>query len=256
MRAPCRIRARAGGAAEEDCGRRREDRRTPDQQKLQDLIDRKRQLQQGVGQLEQQLDQASQSSRRDQPEASRQFREAANSIRDNRLKEKIDLSQRVVRERAVDYARALEKDIGEDFEQLQNRLETATTAAGQQSKDQRLSKSLEDARNLSRSLQSMTDRTRESQFQRDSAKAGAAVCKRDSKVRISRVSRGSSAISSSKVVSAASKVSSKASKDSRVSSKDSRVNEDNRVNKVSNKGSKDNRVNKDSKVSRVVSAVG
>ena len=54
---------------------------------------RKDSLAKGVGDLESQLDRMSRDARREKKEASRKLQEAANSIRDNRVKDKIKFSK-------------------------------------------------------------------------------------------------------------------------------------------------------------------
>jgi hypothetical protein len=133
-------------------------------QQMQGVIDRKNQLGNDVADLEKQLDKLAQETRRDQQDASRKLQDGANSIRENRLKEKIRYSTDVVRSRSQEYARAVEQQITNDFEDLQRRLGDPGSSVGQ-NPQQQLQGALDRARELSRSLESLNERTRESGFQ-------------------------------------------------------------------------------------------
>ena len=70
---------------------------TDRQEQLRRLLSRKDAMEAEVADLERQLDTTSADFRREEPDASRRLQEAANSIRENRLKEKIRYSRGLIR---------------------------------------------------------------------------------------------------------------------------------------------------------------
>jgi len=113
-----------------------------------------------VGRLEADLDQMARESMRDQPEASRRLQEAAGTIRDDQIREKILYSRGVVQQRSKEYARNFEEHIAGTLRQLEERLENAEAAIGE-SREQRLEQALEETREVVTALESLEDRLRE-----------------------------------------------------------------------------------------------
>ena len=109
-----RIRAAVGDLEEE---RTREAIARVSGQK-QDLAER-------VQRLEQQLDEVSRDWSRDEPEAADAVGEAADGIRDRKLKEKIHYSRGVAAQRSPDYADQFESMIANDLEALEQDLNAA-----------------------------------------------------------------------------------------------------------------------------------
>ena len=130
------------------------------QQQVERLSERKEQMAQEVAELEVQLDRAARESRRDQRDASRKLLEAAKSIRDNKLKEKLMYSRGVIRGRSSEYARNFEEQIGADIDELRQRIEEGVAAIGE-SREQRLERSLERTRDAVNALESLDERIRE-----------------------------------------------------------------------------------------------
>ncbi len=129
-------------------------------ERLNRVMERKEEMASEVADLEAQLDRLARESRSDQRDASRRLQEAANSIRDDKLEEKILYSRGVVQQRSQEYARNFEEQIARDIDRLQQQIEQARDAIGE-SEEQRLARSLDRARDLTRSLESLEERTRQ-----------------------------------------------------------------------------------------------
>ena len=129
-------------------------------QRLDRLMERKEEMAAEVADLEAQLDRLARDSRREQRDASRKLQEAANQIRDDKLEDKIRYSRGVVQQRSPDYARNFEEQIASDIDQLRDKIEDAQSAIGE-SKEQRLARTLDDTRDLVRSLESLEERTQQ-----------------------------------------------------------------------------------------------
>ncbi|MGH7720093.1 MAG: hypothetical protein ACREON_14785, partial [Gemmatimonadaceae bacterium] len=137
----------------------------------QRVMERKEELARGVGELENLLDRMARESRRDQREAARRMQEAANSIREKNLQEKILYSREVVQGGSPEYARNFESQIGEDLEQLRERIAEAAGAVSD-SPDRRLGRSLDRARDLVRGMESLAERSRGEQARNGESQEG------------------------------------------------------------------------------------
>ena len=124
------------------------------------LMGRKDQMSTEVASLERQLDNTSAEFRRDEREASQRLQAAADSIRKNKLKEKIRYSKGVILGRAPEYSRAFEQQIGADIEEIRQALSEAEAAIGQNPADQ-WAEALEATRDLMRGVQSLEQRVGE-----------------------------------------------------------------------------------------------
>jgi hypothetical protein len=131
-----------------------------DAERIGRLDQRKIDMASRVGSLERDLDQLSRESSREQREASRKLAQAADGIRDSRLREKVLYSRGVMRGQSPEYARNFEDQIGSDIEALQRRLEEARGAIGE-GKDQRIARALDRAGDLVTGLESMQERLRQ-----------------------------------------------------------------------------------------------
>ena len=129
-------------------------------ERLQRIFERKDELAEQVANLESQLDRMARDSRSEQKEASRKIQEAANSIRDTKLKEKIRYSKGVVQGRSGQYADNFETVIGEDIESLRDRLGEAQSAIGKSEED-KVAEAINQTRELVRNLESLSERIRE-----------------------------------------------------------------------------------------------
>jgi len=98
--------------------------------------------------------------RSEQKEASRKIQDAANSIRDSKLKEKIRYSKGVVQGRSPEYAQNFENLIGEDVENLRQKLEDAAGSIGK-SEETKVAEAIDQTRDLVRNLESLSERIRE-----------------------------------------------------------------------------------------------
>ena len=125
--------------------------------RLQGLMERKNAMEAEVADLEREFDSTSAEFRREERDASRQLADAANSIRDNKLKEKIRYSRGLVRSRDPETARAFEEEIGGDIEDLRNKLQAAADAVGRSEGDA-MAQALDRTRDLMRGLESLEHR--------------------------------------------------------------------------------------------------
>ncbi|HSM16240.1 MAG TPA: DUF4175 family protein [Gemmatimonadales bacterium] len=126
-------------------------------ERLRQMVDRKGAMAAELGHLEEQLDQAARDARRDQTEASRRLGEAAGSIRDNQLKEKLLYSRGVIQGRSQDYARNFEEQIRTDLEELRDKIDEATGALGP-SRERNMEEALDRAREAVTGLESLGER--------------------------------------------------------------------------------------------------
>ena len=124
---------------------------------LRQMLEEKTAMEEEVADLERSIDSTSAEFRRDERDASRELQEAAASIRDNKLKEKIRYSRGLVRSRPGETANAFESEIGRDIEELAEMLEEAAAAVGRSEGD-RMTQALEQTRDLMRSLESLDHR--------------------------------------------------------------------------------------------------
>jgi hypothetical protein len=129
-------------------------------ERLQRIFERKDELSEEVANLESQLDRMAREGRSEQKEASRKIQEAANSIRDSKLKEKIRYSKGVVQGRSPEFAENFEKLIGEDVENLSRRIDEAAGSIGK-SEETKVTEAIDQTRDLVRNLESLSERIRE-----------------------------------------------------------------------------------------------
>jgi hypothetical protein len=121
-----------------------------------------------VADIERQLDRTASDFRRERQEASRKVQEAADTIRETKLKEKIRYSKGLVQGAPADAAAQFEEQIGADIAALGERLRQAADAAASPERDRR-AEALDRARQLLRGMESMDQRLRE---QRQGQQAG------------------------------------------------------------------------------------
>jgi hypothetical protein len=127
------------------------------------IDEQKNQLEGRLTQLEQQLDRAARDAASTERAASRKMAEAAGSIRDNRLADKIRYSQNLVNRGATPGVyNAAENEIGAGIEELRKRLNEAAGALGEGNENaNRMETALERARRLARAAESLRERTAE-----------------------------------------------------------------------------------------------
>ena len=126
-------------------------------ERLQGLMERKDSMEAEVADLERQIDSTSAEFRREERAASQNLQDAANSIRDNKLKEKIRYTKGVIRSRAGETARAFEEQIGSDIEDLREHLRAAAESVGDTQRDA-MTQALDQTRDLMRGLESLEHR--------------------------------------------------------------------------------------------------
>jgi len=129
-------------------------------ERVQRIFERKDELAEEVANLESQLDRMAREGRSEQKEASRKIQDAANSIRDSKLKEKIRYSKGVVQGRSPEYAQNFENLIGEDVEALRQKLEEAAGSIGK-TEETKVTEAIDQTRDLVRNLESLSERIRE-----------------------------------------------------------------------------------------------
>ncbi|MEE2776495.1 MAG: DUF4175 family protein [Acidobacteriota bacterium] len=135
------------------------------QGQLESILEQKDQLGEEVSSLENQIDRVARQSRGTQKGASRALSQASESIRENQLKEKIRYSKGVVRGRSPEYAQRFETEIGQDLDEMGERLAEAGEAMGA-SPENRQDDALEQARELVRRLESFQSRLEDRGMQR------------------------------------------------------------------------------------------
>src|SRR5580765_2213321 len=133
------------------------------QGKAKALADRKEAMDKKVGELQKDLEALANDTRRDQKDASRKLDEAAGSIRDKRVREKIRYTRNQLGGSPTDYAKAMEDDIAGNLDQLQRKIGEAESALGQQGKKDALGRAADKAGDLVRGLQSLGERMRQQQ---------------------------------------------------------------------------------------------
>jgi hypothetical protein len=140
----------------------------PNQQgKARALADRKEAMDKKVGDLQKDLEALANDTRRDQKDASRKLDEAAGSIRDKRVREKIRYSRSQLQQGGspADYAKGMEDDISTNLDALQRKIADAEASLGNQSKKDALGRAADKAGDLVRGLQSFGERMRQQQQQ-------------------------------------------------------------------------------------------
>ncbi|HJR61812.1 MAG TPA: hypothetical protein VJ813_20560, partial [Vicinamibacterales bacterium] len=157
-------------------------------EQVQQLLDRKGELEQKVTELEKQIDRAAADMRRDERDASRRMSEAAGSLRDNRVRDKIRYSGALVRSgMSQTDTENFEREIGSNLQTLRDKLGEAQAALGRTRPDPQ-AEALERARQLARGMESLGERARERQGEgasgqpREGPRPGAQSAQRDQDV--------------------------------------------------------------------------
>jgi hypothetical protein len=115
-----------------------------------------------VADLEKQLDRTASDFRRERPDVARKVQQAADAIRDNKLKEKIRYSRGLVQGAPTETAAGFEEQIGTDIAALETRLRGAADAVNLAPQNSRAD-AMARARGLARGVGSMEQRLREEQ---------------------------------------------------------------------------------------------
>ena len=132
------------------------------QEKVQQLSTRKDQLDSRVAELEKHLDRAAGELARSERETARKLSEAAGSIRDNRLRDKIRYSRSMIRAgvQASDAAN-FEGEIAGNIDEMQKRVDEAAAALGNSKRTDAMGNALDSAQDLARGIESLNERMRE-----------------------------------------------------------------------------------------------
>ncbi|MBW3535069.1 MAG: DUF4175 family protein [Gemmatimonadetes bacterium] len=130
--------------------------------RIQDVQERKTSMAEEVADLERQLDRMAAEALRDgQRQAAREASEAAETIRERKIKEKLSFSRGVVEQRGVEeYARRFEAEIGMDLDALEESVREAGEAVEARGPDP-MEEALDRARSLTRGAESLERRLRE-----------------------------------------------------------------------------------------------
>ena len=127
------------------------------QESARRLFERKEAMTEELTDLEGQIDRVSADARSSQREAAEGLREAANSIRDNKLKERVRYSRGLIGTGDQDYTREFEAETQRGLDELEDRLEQAVGAVGEPEDDRR-AEALDRTRDLVRGMESISRR--------------------------------------------------------------------------------------------------
>ncbi|HUG01006.1 MAG TPA: hypothetical protein VML95_04045, partial [Longimicrobiales bacterium] len=125
-----------------------------------------------LGRVQEDIDRLAREAASEQADAARALREAAAAIRERRIGDKIEYARDLVRPGGpLDLSRRIEEMISEDLRDLERRLDAATRALtdGPGDNDTR---TLDEARDLARALDSMEERLRQQRAEERARRAG------------------------------------------------------------------------------------
>jgi len=145
--------------------------RAGQQDRMQQLDERKQEMADEVNRLESDLDRMARDARGEQPQAADRLRATVQASRDTRLHDKIEYSRGVMSQRSRDYAEQFEQGIGDDLQAMRDGI---ADAAGQitEPDDRQLQDALDRTRDVARALESLGARARERMARGDSAAGG------------------------------------------------------------------------------------
>ena len=106
-----------------------------------------------VADLQQQLEKIANEMRRDEKDAARKLDEAAGSIRDKRIREKIRYTKGALQGAGSQYARGMEDDITANLEALQKKIGDAAGSVGKASKLDAAARAADKTRDLVRGME-------------------------------------------------------------------------------------------------------
>ena len=126
------------------------------------LSERKTELASEIGDLEKQLDRSAADASRDQRDAARRMSEAANTIRDQRLRDRLRYSQAMLGRSTRETQDSMEREIASGLDAVRRKLDEAAAALGKSKPgEDKLENALDRARRLARGVESLGQRTRE-----------------------------------------------------------------------------------------------
>ena len=127
------------------------------QARAQTLAERKNAMDADVADLQDQLEKIANEARRDDRAAARELDQAAGSITDNRIREKIRYTRNTLAN-PNEYARAMETDIGANLEELAGQIKEAQAAFGEATQEDALERAVDQTREMVRGLESLNQR--------------------------------------------------------------------------------------------------
>ena len=132
---------------------------TPQQreEQIRRLSERKDSLARALDEFEANADRVSRDGRREQPAASRKVGEAAQAVREQRIRDKVAYSKNAIRSTSSEYANALEGQISDNIADVAERMRAATGAIGAAPTDVRQNRALDQTRELVRGMESLRD---------------------------------------------------------------------------------------------------
>src|SRR5713101_2482444 len=116
-----------------------------------------------VADLQQQLEKIANQMRKDEKDAARKLDEAAGSIRDKRIREKIRYTKGALQGAGSQSARGMEEDIGANLDALQKKIGDAAGTVGKASKQDAVARAADKTRDLVRGMESLDQRMRNGQ---------------------------------------------------------------------------------------------
>ena len=121
------------------------------------IAQRKDSLTRAVEEFESAADRLSREGRREQPNAARRTGEAAQAVREQRIRDKIEFSKGLLGRGSSEYANAFEGQIGENIADVAERMRAAAGAIGAAPTDVRQNRALDQTRELVRGMESLRD---------------------------------------------------------------------------------------------------
>ena len=140
--------------------------------KAQAIGQRKDQMDAKVADLQNQLEKLANQIRPNERDAARKLDDAAGSIRDKRVREKIRYSKGALQGSPSQYARAMEEDIGANLDALGKKIGEAASAIGKSAKQDAQSRAADRARDLVRGMESADQRMRDRSQQNQRGQQG------------------------------------------------------------------------------------
>src|SRR5207247_821688 len=128
--------------------------------KAQEIGQRKDAMDAKVADLQQQLEKIANQMRRDEKDAARKLDEAAGSIRDKRIREKIRYTKGALQGAGSQSARGMEEDIGANLDALQKKIGDAAGSVGKATKQDGVARAADKTRDLVRGMESLDQRMR------------------------------------------------------------------------------------------------
>jgi hypothetical protein len=140
------VRASAGGTLQQRADRMRK------------IAEQKDSLSRAIDEFESNAERVSREGRREQPAASRKVGEAAQAVREQRIRDKVEYSKRMMSGMSPEYANAFEGQIGENLAEVSERMRAAAGAIGQGApSDVRQNRALDRTREVVRGMESLRD---------------------------------------------------------------------------------------------------